>query len=260
MSAELVFGLKNARLTHISDVESGLNCGCLCPACGRRLVAKKGQIKKHHFAHEDRSECALAVESSLHLAAKDIINREKRLRLPAFSYGFGVGFETCVVEFDEVKVEANLGDIMSDIFAYKNGRPLMVEIKVSHAVDGEKLIKIKEHGISAIEIDLSEINTNDMDTLTYGVIDDPENRKWLFNRLESQYRAQVEAIKQQTRLKAWYMFEEGWYAWQCPIHPRPCCNDCPSFLGYDQNNQAGEDYRHNPDYIYCRGKSRDFKG
>ena len=36
----------------IDKVERGLACGCVCPACGTRLEARKGEIVRHHFAHE----------------------------------------------------------------------------------------------------------------------------------------------------------------------------------------------------------------
>jgi len=75
MVPELVFGLKDDKVVHISEVESGLSCNCICAKCGRRLVAKKGDIRIYHFAHEDDSECQLAVETSLHYkdAVRDIL-------------------------------------------------------------------------------------------------------------------------------------------------------------------------------------------
>lgn len=40
----LIYAVKNGVATSIEDVESGLKCGCFCPACGKPLVAKKGSI------------------------------------------------------------------------------------------------------------------------------------------------------------------------------------------------------------------------
>ena len=39
----LLYALRDNSIVSISDVESGLKCGCVCPACGERLVAKKGK-------------------------------------------------------------------------------------------------------------------------------------------------------------------------------------------------------------------------
>lgn len=44
-SADLVYGVNAAgKIVHISDVRSGLECRCQCPACGKPLVAKKGPM------------------------------------------------------------------------------------------------------------------------------------------------------------------------------------------------------------------------
>lgn len=38
----LIYGVRDGKTISIEEVESGLNCGCVCPACGEVLVAKKG--------------------------------------------------------------------------------------------------------------------------------------------------------------------------------------------------------------------------
>ena len=35
----------DGRLLHIGEVPSGLACNCVCPGCGRRMVAKKGDVQ-----------------------------------------------------------------------------------------------------------------------------------------------------------------------------------------------------------------------
>ncbi|MEP0809995.1 competence protein CoiA family protein [Coleofasciculus sp. FACHB-SPT9] len=47
----LKFGVSaDNKLVNIVDVSSGKS-DLVCPYCGVKLVAKKGQIKEHHFAH-----------------------------------------------------------------------------------------------------------------------------------------------------------------------------------------------------------------
>ena len=58
----------DGRLLHIGEVPSGLACNCVCPGCGRRMVAKKGDVQAHHFAHnaqQDGRSCASAGETAL---------------------------------------------------------------------------------------------------------------------------------------------------------------------------------------------------
>lgn len=74
----LIYALKDGLTTHISEVERGLKCGCTCPACGEKLIAKKGQYVTHHFAHQASKDCEYGYESSLHFAAKEILSQSKK--------------------------------------------------------------------------------------------------------------------------------------------------------------------------------------
>lgn len=50
----------NNTLIAIEDVESGkTNLGC--PYCGNKLIAKKGRVKEHHFAHNDET-CRMVIK------------------------------------------------------------------------------------------------------------------------------------------------------------------------------------------------------
>lgn len=51
---------QDGRLVHISDVQRGKKCGCVCPACEQPLIAKPGKVKQAHFAHKITSECRQA--------------------------------------------------------------------------------------------------------------------------------------------------------------------------------------------------------
>lgn len=48
------------KLISIEDVASG-KTNLICPYCGRALIAKKGLIKEHHFAH-DGETCNLIIK------------------------------------------------------------------------------------------------------------------------------------------------------------------------------------------------------
>jgi hypothetical protein len=49
----------------VSEVERGLACKCVCPECEGQLVARKGEIRVHYFAHHDLRECRHALETAL---------------------------------------------------------------------------------------------------------------------------------------------------------------------------------------------------
>ena len=82
-NVQLAFGeSEDGRILHISQVESGLACRCVCPGCKDRLVARKGLEKAPHFAHHGEVPCGHALESALHKLAKEVIDERRELLLP----------------------------------------------------------------------------------------------------------------------------------------------------------------------------------
>lgn len=98
---KLPYGLRDGELIHISEVDRGRSCDCLCPSCNGQLVARKGEYKVDHFAHYTRRECHGALETALHLAAKKILERCQSIVLPSVKMDLGIGFpfETIVQVF-----------------------------------------------------------------------------------------------------------------------------------------------------------------
>jgi len=60
---KLPYGLLADQFIHISEVQSG-RTDVQCPYCNKALVAKKGKIKRHHFAHAGES-CMLSFSQNL---------------------------------------------------------------------------------------------------------------------------------------------------------------------------------------------------
>lgn len=65
------FATRAGKLVHVSEVDPGLREDCFCPGCGKPLVARKGAIKVHHFAHDGDHPCN--GETILHLLAKQLL-------------------------------------------------------------------------------------------------------------------------------------------------------------------------------------------
>jgi hypothetical protein len=59
--------------------------------------------------------------------------------------------------------------------------PLIVEISTTHIVDAEKLSKIKNNGVSAVEVCLKQINRIKNDDELWSELTNPVNIRWLFN-------------------------------------------------------------------------------
>jgi len=194
------YGLKNGDLRHISDVENGLKCDCICPACNEKLVAKNSGTKRiNHFSHYTNKVCKYGAQTSLHLAAKNILEKVKRIKVPRVEIFINKGIEKGRNEFiskgefieisndfyipiENVILEKKLHTYIPDVVILSKGKKLIVEIAVTHFVGREKLKMIKDSKISAIEINLSHLkndfNINQLEKL---IIEDLNNKSWLHN-------------------------------------------------------------------------------
>ena len=216
-SYNLFYGLLDNELKHISEVKNGLKCNCLCPACKKKLVARNGGQKKvHHFAHYQNAECRYGVQTSIHYAAKDILERVKTIRIPEINiliykktideYPLFVTEEECItvskeryIKFEEVILEKKLHKYIPDIVLISQGKKLIVEIAVTHFVGRSKLDKIINSKISAIEIDLSKIRNNfKLEELEQIIIHDLDIKKWLHNQygLELKNKKQLQLLEE----------------------------------------------------------------
>jgi|GEM_PF-5340571 len=223
----------------IDDVPRGLQCECICPACKAQLVAKKGErrLKVWHFAHASGTSCAGALESSIHLAVKEIIEQEKRLLVPpchVFRYPekhinhinwskdgeydfppyrytnhprkfleaiqrIGGGSAAApskpmLIEFDEVAVEQQEGNIRPDLIGIVGEKRLYIEVAVTHPIDGEKLRRIRARNISALQI-LVPYGSQGLswEQLRQVVLEKTDGKAWAYSRLaESQADSEYE--------------------------------------------------------------------
>ncbi|MDP3445464.1 MAG: hypothetical protein Q8T08_21610 [Ignavibacteria bacterium] len=193
------------KLVHISEIqphESGLRCNCVCPKCGERLQAKLPRTKKDftpRFVHHRAITCDYAAETAIHMKAKEIIEKEKHLFLPELVVEYkGLrkeAFPYKKVDFDHVKLEHRMNNIIPDIVAYKKNIPLIIEIKITHAIDYVKSNKIETLEISAIEIDLSYLKTNfDPNSLYEEIISNTKNKKWVYHRKKKENEEKLKRI------------------------------------------------------------------
>lgn len=178
MDAYLTYAVgENSHLVHVDDVPNGEACGCTCPECGSKLIAKnKGQHNQHHFAHVMENDCIKPEESALHLMAKEILSEHKKIMLPQNP------FQVAAVRlFKSIEVESYDKELSlrPDCVGDTAGQKLWVEFKRSHEVDTDKAAKIKSAKIECVEID---INACPLDPLKMKEFleESSENRQWIY--------------------------------------------------------------------------------
>ncbi len=180
----------NNNLVSIYQVPTGIKCKCTCPECGEILEAKNSgkdentilrpNQKRAHFAHASGKVCANTRESALHLLAKEVLAKHKTLMLPNVYERLELVGEARRFTFDSVELEKaivhNGFRIIPDAILSKGKKKLYVEFYKSHLVDNEKLDKIKSIGVSALEIDLNDVEL---------IVDGIPNREGIKNFLEN---------------------------------------------------------------------------
>ncbi len=199
MEHKLPFGLKDGKLVEVSQVLKGLDCNCICPSCKSSLVARKGAKKVHHFAHYKKSDCVGGVETALHLAAKEILEKNREIKIPAVTSSNvntkRILYDEQTIHFEKVFLENRINDIIPDLIIEFQGKQLLIEIAVTHFIDVAKLQKIKQLNISALEINLSKINKQiTFDALKKILIEEVTNKKWIYNTKKELFQKNIKSF------------------------------------------------------------------
>ncbi|MCW1410252.1 hypothetical protein OLZ32_18860 [Rhizobium sp. 1AS11] len=170
-------------LRHISEVPNGAACGCICFGCKRRLIAKNGGDPAriaYHFAHRAEDiviDCTSAGETALHIRAKEIIAKYRRVTLPATSILGLDGKEVEVipersVDLTDVRLEAVAGELIPDVTAtMPDGRRIFIEIANTHPCSQQKIEKLDAMGVEVLEIMVSAYRDVALDDLDEIILD-----------------------------------------------------------------------------------------
>lgn len=186
-AAKLVYGVDAlGKIRHVSEVERGDACGCICPACDAPLTARKGPDNVHHFGHQASSSCATAPETALHKLAKEIVATKLLLALPEVRAEFNgeatVIYKAGPLSFDKAIQEArHLQNVVPDLYVERDGHRLLVEIYVTHACDEVKRAELKSRGIATVEIDLSDLPRNASRAEVEEAVLEKADRYWVFH-------------------------------------------------------------------------------
>lgn len=171
------------QLVSIGQVERGLACQCFCFECGESVIAKKGEINEHHFAHASNKEsCHIHPESILHKYAKEVIMAEQKIYLPELSHDGNQHGK--LYQFHTIQPEQSVGNIRPDLIAINDDEMVFIEIAVTSFIDDEKRAFINKLGVKTIEIDLSVFLNTDIeipsDFVKNYILNHLDNKTWIY--------------------------------------------------------------------------------
>ncbi|SNT24508.1 hypothetical protein SAMN05421640_2918 [Ekhidna lutea] len=188
------------KLVNILDVPNGLACNCTCPACNAQLIAKNNPKNKvrAHFQHYKSLECEHAVETSVHLLAKEVFSELDHYVLPPIYHRFYEkdekyrGWGPIIDRFDEIVkpqkirikkclIEQQVGRFRPDLILICDDRQVHIEIYVTHEVEQAKIDFLKQNEIDAIEIYLKNTDRSiTKESLKELLLNDPIT-EWINN-------------------------------------------------------------------------------
>lgn len=197
----------------IDDVERGRK-GYFCMGCKREMQAVKPKVERirSYFRHDvkamkDGKKCTYSDETYRHKLAKEILQINKKVKVPAiykfppkgyeglpnlisnskFIEAYSVGIERYFFEDDNGEISFGKNDestskyllIKPDVtFFDKDHNPiLLIELVATHKVTDDKKIRIKRLGIDAIQI----IIPKDSPEAISKALQHTNNTKWIYN-------------------------------------------------------------------------------
>ncbi len=212
------------RLVDVHQVPSGKRCGCVCPSCKAPLIARKGNKKIWHFAHDSSSEafqelerCSYSFFVSARMMARQLIGDSLEVALPDFEIVLsGQGAESDYpvhvsesvttsrqVRLHDVVVDAELNGQRFDILGYvgehslafllthpgRDGFPLAG----NHAESGIGMVAIALDGLKDEFRKLRSPDDSYGDILTNYIANDTTSKKWIFHPRQQQAEEKARA-------------------------------------------------------------------
>lgn len=194
---QILYGIRGSELVHIDDAARGQACNCTCPLCGRNLIARKGEVLTHFFAHEaDEVDCNPSPESLVHSYAKQQLSKLKHLVLPGFEVNslyqshdgevhelFWRHIPTYCLEVKAAEVESRRYDgVVPDVLYFTERGWVALEVYYRHAVPKEKVDRLTEDlGLTTLEINVSDLPTNASAAAIECALTQSLRWKWLNN-------------------------------------------------------------------------------
>lgn len=200
MTRDFIFSwAENAdgRMVHVDNVSRGLLCGCICPNCREKLIARHGDVKGHGFAHHSDNRGAnlnICYQVVMYKLAEQIIQTRKRIHLPSY-YGI---FRERDIEFKDVRIDSRYEreDKQPDVIATTyDGKLYLIEFVFQYKVQHKHAFDYKN--LTCLEVDLSN---QSLETLERFLMESAEDRKWLnnedyFTRIDETYRKAGKVVR-----------------------------------------------------------------
>jgi hypothetical protein len=142
-------------------------------------------------------------ESYLHRLAKEVLAEAKKIRVPQLLTGWGSPQRPeCIFTLSNVRLEQTIGAVRPDLYADYEGNSVwgsgkvMIEICVTHAVNEEKLAKLRGMRTPVLEVDFSATGgTLRADEFGSFLIEETAIKHWVYHPDRIEYKPETLTLK-----------------------------------------------------------------
>lgn len=224
---------------HISEVRSGVQCGCLCAFCMKPLEARKGMKRRHHFAHVTNYDCMYGNEVAVYKRVAEILDRDRVLCVPQVSLQFKNWMAPVPLKHQQA---LTLGDVQyccvheqypPELLVTASGRKLRILLDFSDRYYSQENLdafrtEAREKGYSIVMFKMPRFSEGNEDFytrehLTRCLTTHGTPVLWVYSALEEKWRNRyLEKVFQPRLIRDWI---------ECPLHKSSPGVEEPFFVG-----------------------------
>lgn len=195
--------LKNNIATHISEVQTGLACDCICPGCNATLEAVNSENpywkKRPHFRHHNAPELNDCETKAVLKAAKESFSKGSKFLIPekvvsaTVKSKSGRSFtEERVIPSETQEITAyDFIDATDAILTLSNGQRVYVRLVATGKLSDHTSPKQTQFAEVLIDISDPVLKTADREVLRQHITLSPEQRQWCSNQIDSSLQKEL---------------------------------------------------------------------
>ena len=197
---------ETGELLHISDVPSGLKCDCICAACGQPFEAKKGDIRRHHFAHVSNYKCMYASEVAIYKAMADVLEKKRQMTLPPIELRFPAWHtaerlqDGKTIPIDAIEFKCEPLSYPPFLMVHSQGSILRILLDFDNYYDDNDLMELssqaQKDSYALLRYPLPKLDKDAEFTpeRISNILDQPKNASWAFSRLKQCWKKKYHAV------------------------------------------------------------------
>ncbi len=218
---------KTGDIVKIDDVQNrGLNCNCRCAACNGDFIAKKGEINKHHFAHQSNYECVYANEIAIYLLAQKILSNAGHLELPQITVNIGRRTEIARNPYTSIYTnsyyQCDTEQYPPLLLGTLDRQPTRIILDFGHYYSDADYNLLRQESLSkswdCIAIALPRITDRtslSIDQLRKSLLQQIDKKTWIRNSLQDRWKKRLEDA---ATIPDQHLVNGRYIRYKCPIH------------------------------------------